>query len=97
MRQENTIAGEGQEMYHSPVHVGGIMNKFTYTSARENLSQVLDQAIAGEAVEITRRSGDSAVVISKASFEAYRKAVLDAEFAELMGEFDASNKALTDR
>jgi antitoxin Phd len=73
------------------------MNKFTYTSARENLSQVLDQAIAGEAVEITRRSGDSAVVISKASFEVYRKAVLDAEFAELMGEFDASNKALTDR
>lgn len=73
------------------------MNKFTYTSARENLAQVLDQAISGEAVEITRRGGDSAVVISKTSFEALRKAKLDAEFAELIGQFDQSNKALTDR
>ena len=73
------------------------MNKFTYTSAREHFSQVLDQAIAGQAVEITRRSGDSAVVISKAHYDAYRKAALDAEFAELIGEFDASNQALADR
>jgi antitoxin Phd len=84
-------------MYYQPVRPGGVMNKFTYTSARENFAQVLDQAISGEAVEITWRGGDSAVVISKTSFESLRKAKLDAEFAELIGQFDQSNKALTDR
>lgn len=73
------------------------MSTFTYTSARANLALVIEQAINGEPVEITRRGGESAVVISKASFDAYRKAMLDAEFAELIGQFDSTNKILADR
>lgn len=60
------------------------MNSYTYSHARENLSAILEMATAGEPVEVTRRNGESAVVVSKAEFERYRKAALDAEFAEIM-------------
>ena len=73
------------------------MSSFTYTNARENLAKVIDLAISGEPVEITRRGGGSAMVISKASFESYRKAMLDAEFMQLVGQFDETNKALTNK
>ncbi|AKH65441.1 MULTISPECIES: type II toxin-antitoxin system Phd/YefM family antitoxin [Photorhabdus] len=69
----------------------------TYSRARENLGVVLDQAIAGEPVEITRRNNESAIVISKASFEEYCKAMLNAEFSQLIGQFDVTNKQLTDK
>ncbi|CAI2040971.1 type II toxin-antitoxin system Phd/YefM family antitoxin [Serratia sp. T13T92] len=60
------------------------MNSYTYSNARENLAAILDMAATGEPVEVTRRNGESAVVVSKAEFERYRKAALDAEFAEIM-------------
>lgn len=41
-------------------------------------------AASGEPVEVTRRNGESVVVVSKTEFERYRKAALDAEFAEIM-------------
>lgn len=60
------------------------MNSYTYSNARENLAAILDMAATGEPVEVTRRNGESAVVVSKTEFERYRKATLDAEFAEIM-------------
>ncbi|MFP1985029.1 type II toxin-antitoxin system Phd/YefM family antitoxin [Lonsdalea quercina] len=60
------------------------MRTYTSTQARANISEVLDAATHCEAVEITRRDGSSAVVISKTEFEAYQNAKLDAEFEEVM-------------
>lgn len=60
------------------------MHSYTYSNARENLAAILEMAAAGDPVEVTRRNGEAAVVISKAEFERYRKAALDAEFAEIM-------------
>ncbi|MBD2810617.1 type II toxin-antitoxin system Phd/YefM family antitoxin [Xenorhabdus sp. Vera] len=73
------------------------MSTFTISHARENLATVINQAIAGQPVEITRRGRESVVIISKKEFEALQKAKLDAEFADIVGLFDASNKTLTDR
>lgn len=56
------------------------MRIYTSTQARAKISEVLDAATHGEPVEITRRDGSAAVVISKAEFEAYQNAKLDAEF-----------------
>lgn len=60
------------------------MNSYTYSNARENLAAILDMVATGEPVEVTRRNGESVVVVSKTEFERYRKAALDAEFAEIM-------------
>jgi antitoxin Phd len=60
------------------------MNSYTYSAAREHLAEILESVTSGEPVEITRRNGASAIVVSKTEFEAYRKATLDAEFAEIM-------------
>ncbi|EGF6523993.1 type II toxin-antitoxin system Phd/YefM family antitoxin [Salmonella enterica] len=60
------------------------MRTYTSTQARSNISEVLDAATQGEPIEITRRDGSSAVVISKAEFEAYQNVKLDAEFDMIM-------------
>lgn len=70
------------------------MTKFSYTNAQENLTHILDMAIAGETVEIVHLDGTSVMVVSKEKYEACRKALLSAEFKELMSEFEISNKAL---
>lgn len=70
---------------------------YTSTQARANISEVLDTAIGGEPVEITRRDGTAAIVISKAEFEAWQKARMDEEFALIMGEHGHTIKALADR
>ncbi|OSM97761.1 MULTISPECIES: type II toxin-antitoxin system Phd/YefM family antitoxin [Lonsdalea] len=73
------------------------MRTYTSTQARANISEVLDAATHGEAVEITRRDGSSAVVISKTEFEAYQNAKLDAEFEEIMQRHGHTVEALTNR
>ncbi|EER0098924.1 TPA: type II toxin-antitoxin system prevent-host-death family antitoxin, partial [Escherichia coli] len=50
-----------------------------------------------EEVEITRRGREPAVIVSKATFEAYKKAALDAEFASLFDTLDSTNKELVNR
>lgn len=50
------------------------MLTYTSTQARANISVVLDVAVNGEPVVITRRDGSVAVVISIAEFEAYQNA-----------------------
>jgi antitoxin Phd len=73
------------------------MRTYTSTQARANISSVLDAAVNGEPVEITRRDGSAAVVISKAEFEAYQNAKLDAEFDLIMQRHGHTIEALTDR
>lgn len=73
------------------------MHTYTSTQARANISEVLDIAIHGAPVEITRRDGSSAIVISKAEFEAYQNAKLDAEFDLIMQRHGRTIKALTSR
>lgn len=73
------------------------MLKYTSSQARANISEVLDAAMSGEPVEISRRDGAAAVVISKADFEAYQTAKLDAEFDAIMQRHGRTIEALTDR
>lgn len=73
------------------------MRTYTSTQARANISGVLDAAVNGEPVEITRRDGSAAVVISKAEYEAYQNAKLDVEFDLIMQRHGHTIEALSDR
>lgn len=53
------------------------MKSWNYSNARAQLSTLMDQAIAGFPVEITRQGRESAIMISKSSYEAYKKAQFD--------------------
>lgn len=59
------------------------MNQWNYSNARAQLTMIMEQAIAGHPVEITRRGRESAVVISKASYEVYRQAVYDIAYYKI--------------
>ena len=76
---------------------GDLMHTYTYSSAREHLAKVLDEANNGEIIEITRRGSEPAVVISKSEFDAMRKALYDPAFEQIWNEHGDSIKALTDR
>lgn len=56
------------------------MEILNYSKARAQLSMLINKAIDGQPVEITRRGRDSAVIISKASYEAYQKALYTAQY-----------------
>ncbi|WP_442978645.1 type II toxin-antitoxin system Phd/YefM family antitoxin [Salmonella enterica] len=73
------------------------MQSINFRTARGNLSEVLNNVEAGEEVEITRRGREPAVIVSKATFEAYKNAALDAEFASLFDTLDSTNKELVNR
>nr|WP_193016681.1 type II toxin-antitoxin system prevent-host-death family antitoxin [Proteus sp. FME41] len=68
------------------------MHTYASTQARAHISEVLDTAIHDEPVEITRRDGSSAIVISKAECEAYQNAKLDTEFDIIMQRHDHTKK-----
>jgi antitoxin Phd len=76
---------------------GGHMRTYTTSQARQNIAEVMEAATAGEPVEITRRDGSAAVLISRDDFNAWQEAKLDAEFAEIMGRHGRTIKALADR
>ncbi|MBK5145658.1 type II toxin-antitoxin system Phd/YefM family antitoxin [Budviciaceae bacterium BWR-B9] len=48
------------------------MHSYTLAQAKTNFSTILDIAINGNSVEITRRGKATVVIISKAEFEAYQ-------------------------
>ena len=56
------------------------MESFNCSNAKAVLSMIMDKAVAGDPVEITRKGRESAVMISKASYEAYKKAEFEAKF-----------------
>ena len=53
------------------------MESINYSNARAQLSMLMDKAIGGHPVEITRRGRGAAVIISKSSYEAYKKAMYE--------------------
>lgn len=73
------------------------MQTYTSTQARANISVVLDTAVNGEPVEIDPSGRQRCVVISKAEFEVYQNAKLDAEFDAMMQRHGHTVAALTDR
>ncbi|TCB81574.1 type II toxin-antitoxin system prevent-host-death family antitoxin [Acinetobacter sp. ANC 4173] len=56
------------------------MESFNCSNAKAVLSMIMDKAVAGDPVEITRKGRESAVMISKASYDAYKKAEFEAKF-----------------
>ncbi|MEQ1975702.1 type II toxin-antitoxin system prevent-host-death family antitoxin [Xenorhabdus sp. SGI240] len=73
------------------------MRTYTSTQAGANIEEVLDTVAHGEPVEIIRRDGSSAVVISKAEFDAWQNAKLDAEYDSIMQRHWHTVEALTNR
>lgn len=49
------------------------MKSSNYSNARAQLSQIMDQVIDGFPVEITRKGRESVIMISKSSYENYKK------------------------
>ncbi|MEN8550545.1 type II toxin-antitoxin system prevent-host-death family antitoxin [Acinetobacter soli] len=62
------------------------MDSYNYSNAKAMLSMLLDQALSGQPVEITRKGRQSAVLVSKASYEAYKKAEFDAKFPRIISD-----------
>lgn len=60
------------------------MDCYNYSNARAQLSMLMDKVVGGHPVEITRKGRESVVVISKASYEAYKKAEFSSRFPEQM-------------
>ena len=56
------------------------MNSWNYSNARAQLSALIYQSAAGYPVEITRRGREPAVIISKSSYDAYKKAEFDTAY-----------------
>lgn len=50
------------------------MEQVNHTNAKALLSQVMDRALSGYPVEITRKGRASVVVMSKSAYERYKKA-----------------------
>ena len=67
-----------------------------YSHARDNLASLLELA-ENQPVEIQRRKGGAAVLVDKDAFERYRKAALDAEFAEIMQSHGTAYTELSKR
>ena len=63
---------------------GVIMESVNYTNARAQLSRLMDQATLGQPVQITRKDREPVVIISKASYEAYKRAEFDRLFPKEM-------------
>lgn len=59
------------------------MKQWNYSNARAQLTMIMDQAVAKYPVEITRRGRESAVIISKTSYEAYKKAEYDVAYYKI--------------
>ncbi|TCB82222.1 type II toxin-antitoxin system Phd/YefM family antitoxin [Acinetobacter sp. ANC 4173] len=56
------------------------MDSVNYTIARARLSLIMDKASADYPVEINRRGKESAVVISKTTYEKLKKLEYDLKF-----------------
>jgi prevent-host-death family protein len=59
-------------MYMS-MYMSSMAQRYSVAEARANLPSIIEQAEAGEAVELTRRGRPVAVVLSREEFERLRK------------------------
>jgi len=73
------------------------MKEFNYTDARQNLAEVIQLAVDGEPVAITRRGKAPAMIVSADEYRAFIKHKLDREFEEMMGIHGDAIRALADR
>lgn len=73
------------------------MRTVNYSEARQNLAEVLETAVSGVPVTITRRGHKSAVIISVEEFERYQSARLDDEFADIMRVHGNEIRELADK
>jgi len=73
------------------------MREYNYSEARNNLASVLEEAINGEPVTVTRRGQQNAVIISQAEFERLKEARYDADFEAIWSTHGDSIRVLTDR
>lgn len=64
------------------------MESFNCSNAKAMLSMLMDKAASGQPVEITRKGRHSAVLISKDSYEAYKRAEFDARFSSFTYQED---------
>lgn len=74
-----------------------IMKEMSYTDARQNLAEILNDVAAGEQVEIIRRGKESAYVVNAQEYRAFLKHKLEHEFEEMMSIHGDAIKALADR
>ncbi|KQQ69441.1 type II toxin-antitoxin system Phd/YefM family antitoxin [Acinetobacter sp. Leaf130] len=56
------------------------MESMNYANAKAQLSRLMDQALYGQPVEITRKNREPVIIISKAAYEAYKKADFYSKF-----------------
>jgi prevent-host-death family protein len=56
-------------MYIEVYNLRSMTHRYSIADARANLSEIIDQAQAGETVELTRRGRPVAVVLSREVFE----------------------------
>ena len=70
------------------------MRTVNYSEARQN---VLESAVTGVPVTITRRGHKSAVIISAEEFERYQAARMDDEFAAIMAVHGDEIRELADK
>jgi antitoxin Phd len=73
------------------------MRTINYSEARQNLAEVLESAVTGVPVTITRRGHKPAVIISAEEFERYQAARLDDEFAAIMAIHGNEIEELADK
>ncbi|ELA6333405.1 type II toxin-antitoxin system Phd/YefM family antitoxin [Salmonella enterica] len=73
------------------------MRTVNYSEARQNLAEVLESAVTGGLVTITRRGHKSAVIISAEEFERYQTARMDDEFAAIMAVHGNELRELADK
>ncbi len=74
------------------------MRTVNYSEARQNLADVLESAVTGVPVTITRRARHkSAVIISAEEFERYQAARMDDEFAAIMAVHGDEIRELADK
>ncbi|ECZ1062895.1 type II toxin-antitoxin system Phd/YefM family antitoxin [Salmonella enterica] len=73
------------------------MRTVNYSEARQNLAEVLESAVTGGPVTITRRGHKSAVIIRAEEFERYQTARMDDEFAAIMAVHGNELRELADK
>ncbi|MGE8644903.1 type II toxin-antitoxin system Phd/YefM family antitoxin [Acinetobacter vivianii] len=64
------------------------MESMNYANAKAQLSRLMDQALNGQPVEITRKDREPVVLLSKAAYEAYKKADFDNKFMTAMQVYE---------
>ncbi|MGS3570612.1 type II toxin-antitoxin system Phd/YefM family antitoxin [Klebsiella pneumoniae] len=85
-------------LYNKRVQLWRFLSRtVNYSEARQNLADVLESAVTGVPVTITRRGHKSAVIISAEEFERYQAARMDDEFAAIMAVHGDEIRELADK